>query len=171
MVAELADRTVALDEPGTQERFGDLVGISQPAVSDLTARGVIAAGESIGAWLLAYTAHLREQAAGRGADGELARERARLAREQADKAAMENAATRKEVAPIALLTVVLGKLAGDVGGILNGLVPRIKRRVPGVSSEVLHAIEDELVKCRARAAAVSLADAEANDGDEDEDGA
>lgn len=157
-----------LGEHVSQERFGEVVGISQQAVSDLASRGVIVAGDALGVWLLAYCSHLREQAAGRGADGELARERARLSREQADRVAMENAQARKEVAPIAVLTVVLGKLAADVGAILNALVPQIRRRAPDVGSDVLRIVEEELAKCRARAAAVSLSDAE-GDGDEEED--
>jgi terminase small subunit / prophage DNA-packing protein len=167
-VGDVIDIESPLDVPATQERFGELVGISQQAVSDLLGREVIVAGASLSAWLLDYTSHLREQAAGRGADGELARERARLAREQADRIAMENAESRKEVAPIALITVVLGKLAGDVAGILNGLVPRVRRRVPDISSDVLRIIEDEMIRVRLRAASVSLADAEDHD-DDDED--
>ncbi|KQU64576.1 hypothetical protein ASC98_27655 [Rhizobacter sp. Root1238] len=77
----------------TQEQFGDLVGISQQAVSELLGRAILQAGQPAATWLRAYTKHLREQAAGRGADGELARERARLAREQADRVAMDNAVT------------------------------------------------------------------------------
>ncbi|WP_157598306.1 MULTISPECIES: hypothetical protein [unclassified Rhizobacter] len=83
----------ALQHPMTQEQFGDLVGISQQAVSELLGRAILQAGQPAATWLRAYTKHLREQAAGRGADGELARERARLAREQADRVAMDNAVT------------------------------------------------------------------------------
>lgn len=163
-----ADIKAALASEVSQATFGELVGITQQAVSDLMSREVLRPGVGAGEWLLAYASHMREQAAGRGADGELARERARLSREQADRIAMENAQSRKEVAPVAALTVVLGKLAGDVASILNGLVPRIRRRVPDVSSDVLRVIEDELVKVRARAASVSLADLE-EEQDEDED--
>lgn len=159
-----------LAQPITQERFGDLVGVSQQAVSDLAARGVIAAGGSAQAWLHAYARHLREQAAGRGAEGELARERARLAREQADRVAMENAQSRRELAPVALLELVLGKLAGDVAGILNGLLPRIRRRVPDLDATAVRIIEEELAKVRERAANVSLADAHADDVDDEEAG-
>jgi hypothetical protein len=69
----------ALQQPMTQEQFGDLVGISQQAVSELLGRAILQGGQPAATWLRAYTKHLREQAAGRGADGELARERARLA--------------------------------------------------------------------------------------------
>lgn len=151
----------------SQEQFGELVGITQQAVSDLASRGVITAGQPAGAWLLAYTKHLREQAAGRGADGELASQRARLAREQADRVAMENAVTRKELAPIGVLEFVLAKMAGEVASVLQAIVPRVKRRVPEIAPAALQVLEDELIKARTRAASMSLADAE--DADEDED--
>ena len=48
-----------LNSTCTQAQFGDLVGIGQPAVSDLLARGVIQPGNTAGQWLLDYTSHLR----------------------------------------------------------------------------------------------------------------
>lgn len=151
----------------TQERFAGIVGIGAPAISEHAQAGVLQ-GDTLGEWLLSYCAHIRAQAAGRSPDGELARERARLAREQADRVAMENAQSRREVAPIAVLEIVLGKLAGDVASTLNGLVPRIRRRLPDVSQSVLAIIDEELFKVRARAAAVSLDDADHDDGDDEE---
>ncbi|NKI97551.1 terminase small subunit [Rhizobacter sp. SG703] len=151
----------------TQEQFGDLVGVSQPVVSELLSRGILKAGQPASAWLRAYTKHLRELAAGRGADGELARERARLAREQADRVAMDNAVNRRELAPIAVLELVLAKMAGDVGSLLQGLVPRVRRRVE-LPTEALRIFEEEVSKARNRAAALSLADAE-DEPDEEED--
>lgn len=65
-----------LDQPCTQKVFADLVGVGQPVVSELLTRGVLKARDSMRIWLIAYTAHLREQAAGRGGDGALAANRA-----------------------------------------------------------------------------------------------
>ena len=45
-----------LDTVLTQAEFGDLVGIGQPAVSDLMARKVINDGQTASQWLLAYCA-------------------------------------------------------------------------------------------------------------------
>ena len=162
----------ALDQPlsqsMTQEQFGDLVGVSQPVVSELLSRGVLQAGQPAATWLRAYTKHLREQAAGRGADGELARERARLAREQADRIAMDNAVNRRELAPVSVLELVLAKMAGDVGSLLQGLVPRLRRRVE-LPGEALRILDEEVSKARNRAAAMTLADAD-EEQDEEEDG-
>ena len=152
----------------TQEQFGELVGVSQPVVSDLLARGILLAGQPAATWLRAYTKHLREQAAGRGADGELARERARLAREQADRIAMDNAVNRRELAPVSVLELVLAKMAGDVGSLLQGLVPRLRRRVE-LPGEALRILDEEVTKARNRAAAMTLADAD-EEQDEEEDG-
>jgi phage terminase Nu1 subunit (DNA packaging protein) len=157
----------ALSRPVTQEQFGDLVGVSQPVVSDLLTRGILLAGQPAATWLRAYTKHLREQAAGRGADGELARERARLAREQADRVAMDNAVNRRELAPVSVLELVLAKMAGDVGSLLQGLVPRVRRRVD-LPGEALRILDEEVTKARNRAAAMTLADAEEEPDEEDE---
>jgi len=158
----------ALSHPATQEQFGELVGVSQPVVSELLARGILLAGQPAATWLRAYTKHLREQAAGRGADGELARERARLAREQADRVAMDNAVNRRELAPVSVLELVLAKMAGDVGSLLQGLVPRVRRRVD-LPGEALRILDEEVTKARNRAAAMTLVDAD-EEPDEEEDG-
>ena len=157
----------ALSYPATQEQFGELVGVSQPVVSELLSRGVLQAGQPAATWLRAYTKHLREQAAGRGADGELARERARLAREQADRVAMDNAVSRRELAPVSVLELVLAKMAGDVGSLLQGLVPRVRRRVE-LPGEALRILDEEVTKARNRAATMTLADAEDEPDEEDE---
>jgi phage terminase Nu1 subunit (DNA packaging protein) len=160
--------SLPLSHPVTQEQFGELVGVSQPVVSDLLTRGILLAGQPAATWLRAYTKHLREQAAGRGADGELARERARLAREQADRIAMDNAVNRRELAPVSVLELVLAKMAGDVGSLLQGLVPRLRRRVE-LPGEALRILDEEVSKARNRAAAMTLADAD-EEQDEEEDG-
>jgi len=164
----MGDPQDMLSLPVTQEQFGDMVGVSQPVVSDLLTRGILLAGQPAATWLRAYTKHLREQAAGRGADGELARERARLAREQADRVAMDNAVNRRELAPVSVLELVLAKMAGDVGSLLQGLVPRVRRRVD-LPGEALRILDEEVTKARNRAAAMSLSDAD-EEADEEEDG-
>jgi len=136
-------------------------------LSELLGRAILQVGQPASTWLRAYTKHLREQAAGRGADGELARERARLAREQADRVAMDNAQSRKELAPVSVLELVLAKMAGDVGSLLQGLVPRVRRRVD-LPGEALRILEDEVTKARNRAAALTLADAEDEPDEEDD---
>lgn len=169
MLAEASTSAVDLGVVLSQEAFGLLVGISQPAVSDLMSRGVIEAGQPAGAWLLAYTAHLREQAAGRGADGELASERARLAREQADAVAMKNAQARRELAPVGIIEEVLAHAARQIATVLEGIQPQLRRRFPDLTGEQLKLIAGELARARQLAAGVSLSmlDSQRDDSDED----
>lgn len=169
MVAEAMVTSINLGQVLSQEAFGDLVGISQPAVSDLMTRGVIQAGQPCGVWLLAYTAQLREQAAGRGADGELASERARLAREQADMVAMKNAQSRKELAPVLILEEVLALVTRQVATVLDGIGPQLRRNFPDLSGEQLKLIGGELARARQLAATVNLQAVDAQRAELDED--
>lgn len=169
MVAEAMVSSINLGQVLSQEAFGDLVGISQPAVSDLMTRGIIQAGQPCGVWLLAYTAQLREQAAGRGADGELASERARLAREQADMVAMKNAQSRKELAPVLILEEVLALVTRQVATVLDGIGPQLRRNFPDLSGEQLKLIGGELARARQLAASVNLQAVDAQRAELDED--
>jgi phage terminase Nu1 subunit (DNA packaging protein) len=144
----------------TQAAFGGMVGITQQAVSDLVQRGVLRQGDAAGVWLLAYCEQLRQVAAGRDPDGELSTERARLARETADKVAMANAVTRREFAPVAALEVVLADVARQVSTRLDALVPHIKRRLPDLPASVLTQISAEIHACRELCAAANLSDAD-----------
>lgn len=152
----------------TQAEFGTLVGISQPAVSDLLTRGVLQAGGTAGEWLTAYCAHLREVAAGRAAEGgvDLATERARLAREQADKIGMQNAVTRGELAPRALLVEVLTRTAPKVCGLLDAIVPQLRRR-SGYSAEDLAYVAEVIAKARNEVAGLTLDEVMAEGGDDE----
>lgn len=159
---------VDLSESVSQEAFGELVGVSQQAISDLAKRGVIAEGGNVGEWLMAYTAHLREQAAGRGADGELASERARLAREQADAVAMKNAQARRELAPVGVIEEVLAHVGRQIATVLEGIQPKLRRRFPELTADQLQVIASELARARQAAATVNLSVLDAQH-EEDED--
>lgn len=152
----------------TQSAFGAMVGISQAAVSQLMSRGVLTQ-EAVGSvWLIEYCSHLREQAAGRAAEGglDLATERARVAKEQADKLAMQNAVTRKELAPTYLLEDILARAGGKAGAILDTIPGLIKRRNAGMNAADVAAIKAEVDKARNAFAHLSLADIEKTEDDE-----
>jgi phage terminase Nu1 subunit (DNA packaging protein) len=133
--------TIDLSIRVTQEDFGALVGISQPAVSGLLANGVIQKEGTAAQWLLAYCARLREQAAGRlGADGgalDLVQERAALAREQRIAYELKNAVTRGEFAPIGVLADVLGLAAGAVADRFDQVEGSLRKACPEISDDVL----------------------------------
>ena len=154
----------------TQSAFGEMVGISQPAVSDLLSRGVITAGQPVGEWLKAYCHHLREQAAGRAAAGELdlAGERAALAKAQRERIEMQNAVTRKQLAPVTVIEEVLARVGRQIVGILEAVPVHLKRR-SNLSAEDLDFVAREIVRARNLAAAIKIEDSADEEGAEDDD--
>lgn len=66
-----------LSERATQVRFAAIVGVTQPAISEKVASGVLRDGGTYGEWLLAYCERLRLEAAGRGGDDQVSLTRAR----------------------------------------------------------------------------------------------
>ncbi len=132
---------IDLSKRVTQEDFGALVGISQPAVSGLLASGVLQKDGTAAQWLLAYCLRLREQAAGRmGAEGgalDLVQERAALAREQRIAYELKNAVARGEFAPIGFLSDVLGLAAGAVADRFDQIEGALRKACPEISDDVL----------------------------------
>lgn len=157
-----------LDQPITQVRFGALVGISQSTVSDLVRREILTEGSSGRAWLAAYCEHLREMAAGRGGESaaELVTERARLAREQADRIAMQNAITRSELAPAYLLEEVLARTGARAARILETIPGMLRRRLPQLTADDVAEVARTVAKARNLASSMQLSDAEADPDDE-----
>lgn len=144
----------------TQQEIADHIDLSQAAVSLLMGElGIDWKAASLGDIRIAYIRRLREQAAGRAAAGDLdlATERARLAREQADKVAMQNAVTRGELAPVVLIEEVLTKAASKVAGVLDAIPGMIRRRVPLLTADDIDLIAGEVAKARNTVAAMSLA--------------
>jgi terminase small subunit / prophage DNA-packing protein len=161
---------IDLNQPLTQAAFGELVGMSQQAVSDLQARGVIEAQAPAHTWLLAYCEHLRLTAAGRDPDGELSTERARVARAQAERLERANSVARGEVAPVSVLELVLADVARQIATRLEALVPTIKRRMPDLPATTIAHLTSEISACRDLCASCNLRDADRIDSEtEDED--
>jgi phage terminase Nu1 subunit (DNA packaging protein) len=144
----------------TQQRFGEVVGVSHQAVSDALRRGVLPENGTSGAWLLAYCGHLREAAAGRATNGDLdlASERAALAKAQREKIEMQNAVTRGELAPVALLEQVLTATASRVAGILDAIPGMVRRRVPQLSADDIVLVAEEVARARNTVAGMRLVD-------------
>ena len=159
----------------TQALFGGLIGVSQQAVSGLVRDGTLAQGGTLGQWLLAYCARLREQAAGRlgsEADGlDLVQERAALAREQRIAQELKNAVARREYAPIGLLAYVLGTAASGVVDRLDMLEGQIKRAAPGLPDDALAAINGAITSARNEwiRSTAKLVDDSFEQGDESDD--
>ncbi len=144
-----------LEQPISQRAFGELVGVSQQAISGLVSDSVLLNDGTLREWLLSYTENLREQAAGRATSGgiNLATERARLASEQADKIALQNKVTRSEFAPVILITEAVASMGRQVASILEALPIKLKRNTE-LDADAIALVELELIEARNAAAKV-----------------
>ncbi len=144
-----------------QKTIAEHLDLTQQAVSQIMDElGINWKSASLKQIRVAYIRRLREQAAGRAAVGDLdlAGERARLAKEQADRVAMQNAVTRGELAPVILIEQVLAAAASKVAGVFDAIPGMVRRRAPRLSHEELDLIAAEIAKARNFVAAMSLAD-------------
>lgn len=123
-----------LDAVASQVLFGELVGVSQQAVSALQSEGKLPVGATLRELLLAYCHRLREQAAGRMGDEvgglDLAQERAALAREQRKSVELKNALMRGEYASITLLSEVLASASQAVAERFEHLPGQLRMACP-----------------------------------------
>lgn len=152
-----------LERTCTQQNFAELVGIGQPAVSGLLANGVIQPGHAAGEWLLHYTAHLREQAAGRGADGELAFQRSELARVSRERAEIKLALERKDFCAVVLIEQVLATVGRSIAGVLEPLHVNLHKLCPALTPEDLKLIQREVNKACDLAVSASLVSLDVGD--------
>ena len=144
----------------TQQEIADHLDMSQQAVSGLCSEiGLDWRSATLDEVRVRYIRRLREQAAGRAAAGDLdlVGERARLAKEQADRVAMQNAVTRGELAPVALIEEVLALAGARASRILDAIPGAIRRREPSLSADTIAVIARDIAKVRNIAATVSLA--------------
>lgn len=154
------DNGMELHQVMTQSAFGELVGIGQPAVSDLMRRNVITAGDTASNWLLAYCEHMREVGAGRVAAGELdlGAERAALAREQRVRLEMQNALTRRELAPVAELELALAIIGRKVASALAPITANLNLLSKNFTVADIETITAEVAKAQQIALNAKLVD-------------
>ena len=102
---------IDLSFQATQAALAELVGVTQPTISNLMTEGKLPSAGTLGELVLAYCQRLRDQAAARlGSDVgglDLVQERAALAHEQRQWIALKNAALHREFAPVTVLAEVL----------------------------------------------------------------
>lgn len=132
-------REVDLSRPITQAAFGELVGVSQQAVSEFLKGAALGPAVPAIDMLHAYCSHLREVAAGRGsleAGGlDLVQERAALARSQRVAQDLKNAVAAGEYAPIGLLADVLAGASSAVVARLDQLEGALRKACPELPEE------------------------------------
>ena len=160
------DKTIIdLSAVTTQVLFSEVIGINRPMVSELISRGVIKKGDPIGKWIKDYTADLRAKAARWGGAGEhdLAAERARLAAEQADKIALQNAISRKEFAPVSVIEETLANMGRQIAGKLEKIPVDLKRKADA-SQRVIKIAEEVISEARNTAATIKPDWSQISDG-------
>lgn len=163
---------IDLSAPITQALFASLVDVSEARVSQLVDEGTLQRGSTGEEWLIAYCRRLREQAAGRDPDGDLAAARTRLANEQADRVAHANAIARLEYLPVAVIEDVLSRVARQMAAIFDSFVPELRKDCPELVGEALRIVEAKIARVRELAASIRIdtpdpqAEADAELGDD-----
>jgi phage terminase Nu1 subunit (DNA packaging protein) len=177
---DLEEATVTPDEVKcatvTVEQLARLLDVTPRRVQQLVAEGrlrKVAHGHyPLLPAIRAYIRHLKQEIP-LDSGATLTAERARLAKEQADRLAMQNATARRELAPLSLIEETIAKSAAQTSKKLEGIVPQIKRRVPEMSAVALQIIEEEIDAACSLAANIRLRDLDepADDDDRLEDSA
>jgi phage terminase Nu1 subunit (DNA packaging protein) len=142
---------VDLGRPMKQAAFGELVGVSQQAVSEFIKAAALGPGATCGEMLLAYCERLREMAAGRlGETGglDLVQERAALARSQRIGHDQKNAERAGLFAPVGLLADVLAMGASAVGDRFDQLEGALKKSCPDLPEEAKTTIAQVIASAR-----------------------
>jgi len=117
-----------------------------------------------------FEAGLREgrDATPEDAEGTLvAKEKAELdwTRERAEGQRLKNAAMRRELAPVQMLTWAISNAGSQIGAVLGTLKGKIKRAHPELSTEALHEIEQVAVETQNIATDIKLDWDEFDDSD------
>lgn len=152
----------------TAADLAEILGVSKRAISDYVERGIIMkTGRNrfdLRKSVQLYCEHLRGIAAGRGGDNvdTLATERARLAREQADQAALRNAAMRKELVPIAEVRNEWVSIARRVRNVMMAVPSRCRQMLPHLTTFDVDLIDEEI-----RTALTELGEKDDDDGSGD----
>lgn len=129
-----------------------LLNLTPRRIQQLAVEGVIPKDER-GKYLLIpavqqYVKYLQEKVGGGSGVADLSTQRARLAKEQADKVARENAVRTGQLIPADELTRALSAVAGQAIPILEALPGQIRLQNPTVTTSVLKTVEMEVVKLR-----------------------
>lgn len=135
--------------------------LSERTVSDLLSEWGLKVGEvSLDDARVRYIRKLRASAAGRAhaSDESLVAGRAKLAWEQAERVARQNAIARRELAPASVIAEVLAKAGTKVRRILETIPAEIRRREVGVSSETVDAVSAIVANALNSAAAIRFDD-------------
>jgi phage terminase Nu1 subunit (DNA packaging protein) len=142
---------------GLETESGDVVsaedlaawlGVSTRVVRDLAQRGIITkAGKGnypLRDGIKAYCTHIREQGAGRAGSNTLTAERLRAVREQADKLALQNAATRGEMLSARTVESTWATTLHGVRAAMLAIPSRIQTRLSSLTAQDVAVIDREI---------------------------
>ena len=132
----------------TQSDFGETVGISGPAVSDLVKRNIIDLKKGKERSIVDYCAHLREKAAGRSGlgDFDLTEERARLSHHQANIAALDEAVKEKTLIPAEVVASEWQHIFGNIRARLLSVPTSLAASCAHATREQVQEKAQELIK-------------------------
>lgn len=141
---------IDLSMMGTQSDLAELVGVSQPAISQLMTAGKIPAAGPLGELVRAYVQHMQTQADLRQGAGvlDLVQERAALAKSQREGHEFRNAALRSEYAQTSLLNHVLGIVSESLKSSLDDLENTLPKRFPDLPIDGLRVVCDVISSAR-----------------------
>lgn len=135
----------------TQDDIGRHVDLSARSVREWERKlGLEAGAYSLDEFRVSYIRALREEAAGRGAAGDidLPTERALLARSQREGQEIKNEVARGTYAPIELLTDVLANASQAVVERIDQIPASLRRRCPDLPHESIDAVMAEIGSAR-----------------------
>lgn len=132
---------IDLDKPIGLRAFGALVGVTAQTISGHVAAGTLKKGAPLRDWLLCLYASQSSGKGGHSAD--LATQRARLAKEQADKIERENAVQRGELIPASTAFAVTARCNALINDRVSSLPKRVMLRSKA-PDEALQAETEEL---------------------------
>jgi len=127
-------KTLSLTSPARQQRFAELVGVSQPAIAAHVKSGVLSGNGTYEVWMVEYCDQLRKEASGRGGG-----KQAELTEARIDES-RENTATKRQAR---LKEAKQLLIYDDVARILLELPRLFRTEVTMVGEEIHHSISNK----------------------------
>jgi terminase small subunit / prophage DNA-packing protein len=125
-----------VDVKANPNLFAAAVGMNARTVRRMLQVGELPRGGTLADWIAVYLQRLRDEAEHRLAASDLPGERARLARAQAERAEMQNAIFRAELAPVELVADARRQILGKVADMLATIPARIEQAGPHLVGEL-----------------------------------
>ncbi|WP_191569056.1 terminase small subunit [Paracoccus yeei] len=140
-------------------QLGEILGLNERTVRDLVDRGVVTrtgrGRYDLFGSILAYVEHLRAVAAGRGGEAasyDLTRERARLAKEQADERELRNATLRGELVEVEAVKREWTDILRSIRSRVLSVPSRVRQSLPHLTGHDVERIDGELRRALEEAA-------------------